>query len=84
MSFICIPMRMNLIKAHGGKSSGPFTLERLAASPPQADHVLVDLFFIRGGWGGCVKAPPPTPAIPSVYNLFPPGRGLYFPSYAES
>ena len=58
MSFICIPMRMNLIKAHGGKSSGPFTLERLAASPPQADHVLVDLFFICGGWGGCVKAPP--------------------------
>ena len=58
MSFICIPVRMNLIKAHGGKGSGLFSFERLATSPPQADHVLVDLFFIHGGWGGCVKAPP--------------------------
>ena len=57
MSFICIPMRMNLIKARGGKSSRPFSFERLAIFPPQADHVLVDLFFIRGGPGGCVKAP---------------------------
>ena len=57
MSFISIPMRMNLIKAHGEKGSGPFSFERLATSPPQEDHVLVDLFFIRGGLGGCVKAP---------------------------
>ena len=35
---------MNLIKAHGGKGSGPFSFERSATSPPQADHVLVDLF----------------------------------------
>ena len=33
------------------------SFERLATSPPQADHVLVDLFFIRGGRGYCVKAP---------------------------
>ena len=46
---------MNLIKAHGGKGSGPFSIERPATSPPQADHVLVDLFFIRGGWGAAVK-----------------------------
>ena len=50
-------MRMNLIKARGGKSSRPFSFERLAIFPPQADHVLVDLFFIRGRPGGCVKAP---------------------------
>ena len=50
-------MRMNLIKAHGEKGSGPFSFERWATSPPQADHVLVDLFFIHGGLGGCVKAP---------------------------
>ena len=48
---------MNLIKAHGGKGSGPFSFERSATSPPQADHVLVDLFFICNGPGGCVKAP---------------------------
>ena len=57
MSFIYIPMQMNLIKAHGGKGSGPFSFERSATSPPQADHVLVDLFFIRGVLGGCVKVP---------------------------
>ena len=57
MSFICIPMRMNLIKAHGEKGFGPFSFERSATFPPQADHVLVDLFFIHGRLGGCVKAP---------------------------
>ena len=31
--------------------SGPFSFERLATFPPQADHVLVDLFFIHGGRG---------------------------------
>ena len=64
MSFICIPVRMNLIKAHGGKGSGPFSFERLATSPPQADHVLVDLFFILGRWD--VKAP--TPWQPPFYT----------------
>ena len=57
MSFICIPMRMNLIKAHGGKGSGPFSFERSATSPPQADHVLVDLFFIVADWGAALKSP---------------------------
>ena len=28
MSFICIPMRMNLIKAPGERGSGPFSFER--------------------------------------------------------
>ena len=58
MSFIRIPVRMNLIKASREKGSGPFSFERSATSPPQADHVLVDLFFIHGGPGGCVKRPP--------------------------
>ena len=57
MSFICILIQMNLIKAHGGKGSGPFSFERSATSPPQADHVLVDLFFIHGILGRYVKAP---------------------------
>ena len=55
-------MRMKLIKAHGEKGSRPFSFERLPTSPPQADHVLVDLFFIcvgRGwGWGVALKPPP--------------------------
>ena len=50
-------MRMNLIKAHGVKGSRPFSFERSATFPPQADHVLVVLSFICGGPGGCVKAP---------------------------
>ena len=48
MSFIylpCIPMQINPIKAHWGTGSWPFSFERLATFPPQADHVLVDLFL---------------------------------------
>ena len=52
MSFIRTAVRMNLIKAHGGKGSGPFSFERWATFPPQADHDLVVFFFIRGGTGG--------------------------------
>ena len=40
-----------------GKDQGPSPLREVATSPPQADHVLVVLFFIRGRPGGCVKAP---------------------------
>ena len=40
-----------------GKDQGPSPLREVATFPPQADHVLVVLFFIRGGWGGCIKAP---------------------------
>ena len=35
-----------------GKALGPSPLRESATSPPQADHVLVDLFFIHGGPGG--------------------------------
>ena len=48
---------MNLIKAHGGKGSGPFSFERSATSPPQADHVLVDLFSSMVDAGLRGKAP---------------------------
>ena len=49
---------MNLIKAPGERGSGPFSFERLAIFPPQADHVLVVFFFIRGRRGGAaLKAP---------------------------
>ena len=36
--------KLNPIKAHWGKGSWPFSFERWATFPPQADHVLVDLF----------------------------------------
>ena len=40
-----------------GKALSPSPLREAATFPPQADHVLVDLFFIRGRRGCCVKAP---------------------------
>ena len=40
-----------------GKDQGPSPLRELVAFLPQADRVLVDLFFIRGRPGGFVKAP---------------------------
>ena len=49
---------MNLIKAHGGKGSWPFSFERLATFPPQADHVLADLFSSVADEGLCGKVPP--------------------------
>ena len=33
---------------------------------------------------GAVSVQEPTPAAPSVCNLFPPGHRLYVPGYAES
>ena len=39
------------------KDQGPSPLREAATFPPQADHFLVDLFFICGGPGGFVKAP---------------------------
>ena len=59
MSFIRIPMQMNLIKAPGEREAlGPSPLREAATFPPQADHVLVVFFFIRVGPEGCVKRPP--------------------------
>ena len=58
MSLICIPMQMTLIKALGEKGSRPFSFERLATFPPQADHVLVVFFLVRGGTRGAALKPP--------------------------
>ena len=52
-----IPMRMNLIKAPGERLWALLALRETATFPPQADHVLEVFFFIRGGPGGCIKAP---------------------------
>ena len=50
---------MNLIKAHGGKRSRPFSFEKSATFPPQADDVLVDsLSFVAAG-GRDLWAEPP-------------------------
>ena len=49
---------MNLIKAHGGKGSWPFSFERSATSPPQGDHVLVDLFSSVADEGALWVDPP--------------------------
>ena len=63
MSFICIPVRMNLIKAHGGKGSRPFSFERIGPLSSPSRSCLGRLIlhpwnpWRTGGGGGCVKAP---------------------------
>ena len=58
--FLC---KLNPIKGHWGKVTWPFSFERSATFPPQADHVLVDLFssVVRGVGGGRAlqQSPPP-------------------------
>ena len=41
----------------GKALSGPFSFERLATSPPQADHVLVDLFLSMAARGALWAEP---------------------------
>ena len=50
------------------KALGPSPLREAATFPPQADHVLVVFFFIRGGPGGCVKAPR-HPRVKVIYTI---------------
>ena len=52
--FLC---KLNPIKAHWGKGSWSFFFERSATFPPQADHVLVDLFSSTEDGGSAGKAP---------------------------
>ena len=52
-----------------GKALGPSPLREAATSPPQADHVLVDLFFIHGGWGGLRQSPPTPYDLTFKWNL---------------
>ena len=49
-----------------GKAQGPSPLREEATFPPQADHVLVVLFFIHGGPVAVLKLPnTPGPSAPS-------------------
>ena len=59
MSFTCIPVQIEPTKTHWGKGSWPFSFERSAPFPPQADHVLVDLFSSAADGGLCGQSPPP-------------------------
>ena len=73
--------KMNLIKAYGGKGSWPFSFERSATSPPQADHVLVDLFSSMADGGLCGRSPPPHSLelkilIPSLFVALPLGAWI--------
>ena len=52
--FLC---KLNPIKAHWGKGYWSFPFERSATFPPQADHVLVDLFSSMVDGGSMSKAP---------------------------
>ena len=52
--------KINLIKAHWETGSWPFSSERFATFPPQADHVLVDLFSSAAD-GGTLQTTPPHP-----------------------
>ena len=54
----CIPMQINPIKAHWGTGFWPFSFERSATFPPQADHVLVDLFSSEADGGLCGQSSP--------------------------
>ena len=54
MSFPVSLCKLNPIKARWGIGSRPFSSERLATFPPQADHVLVDLFSSAIDGGGRV------------------------------
>ena len=67
MSFTCIPAKLNPIKAHWGIGSWPFSFERSATFPPQADHVLVDLFSSVTDGDALQSEPPLPPLINSRY-----------------
>ena len=60
--------KLNPIKAHWGKGSWPFSFERSATSPLQADHVMVDLFSTVVARGAPPPHPPHTPL--TWYNGF--------------
>ena len=53
--FLC---KLTPIKAHWRKGSWPFSFERSATFPPQADRVLVDLFSSMVDGGLCGQSSP--------------------------
>ena len=60
MNFTCIPVQIEPNKSPLGKGSWPFSFERSASFPPQADHILVDLFSSMAANGALQagRAPP--------------------------
>ena len=56
-----IPMRMNLIKVHGGKRSRPFSFERSSHLSSPSRSCLGSLIPYPWWTGGYVKAPPTKP-----------------------
>ena len=62
--FLCT---LNPIKSHWGTGLRSFSSERLATFPPQADHVLVDLFSSREASGGGCSAG----GAPQQYHTLP-------------
>ena len=56
MSFTCIPVQTEPNKSPLRKR---LSFERLATFPPQADHVLVDLFSSVAARGALQVEPPP-------------------------
>ena len=69
--FLC---KLNPIKAHWGKGSWPFSFQRSATFPPQADHVLVNLFssVVLGVWRRvpCGWSPPHTSSSEETKYLY--------------
>ena len=66
--FLC---KLNLIKAHWGTGSRPFSFERLVTFLPQADHVLVDLLSSMVDSGGaCSRSPPTYHKCPTFWRLW--------------
>ena len=59
MSFTCIPVQIEPNKSPSRKKGyWSFSFERSATFPPQADHVLVDLFSSAADGVSAGKAPP--------------------------
>ena len=67
MSFTCIPVQNEPNKTHWGKGSWPFSFERSTTLPPQADHVLVELFSSVAA-GGALRAGPHTHLVNASFK----------------
>ena len=69
MSFTCVPVQIEPSKAHWGTGSWPFSSERSATFPPQADHVFVDLFSSTMGSVALLDIAPPYGTKAMVWDL---------------
>ena len=78
MNFTCIPVQIELNKSPLRNRFKAFSCERLATFPPQADHVLVDLFSSAMARGLCWTKLPHRVPKSNRMRLWP---GKYFLSY---